>query len=260
MNEVFNANRRDSNIATVGTDNPTAITGMTNVNGWYIDGTGLYITKGIEVSVTINKHLDRGISPILYFKYLKNKFKVLERKRFDERLRRLEVAFYKAVEAGQEALGMKLLKEIAVETRESAMYAKGIKRYVELADVKKHKDNIRSGHISDTKLEEFTRDIPARVMKKKKAVEDLFDGFVVYHYWQEERKDVKQMTPDEKSKMRDPVLFGTIKETDRLYFIADWNDELCDLSFEEMADAAGKYMIEKEPELAKKWVGSGGRR
>jgi hypothetical protein len=40
--------------------------------------------------------------------------------------------------------------------------------------------------------------------------------------------------------MRDPVLFGIIKETDRLYFVADWEDDLCDLSFSEMIDAIGK--------------------
>jgi hypothetical protein len=53
--------------------------------------------------------------------------------------------------------------------------------------------------------------------------------------------------------MKDPVLFGIIKETNKLYFIADWDDEFCNLSFEELADAIGKddeeITIQREPKL-----------
>lgn len=212
---------------------------------------------GNEVGVKGTLVVKKGIAPQLYFKYIKKKFGVLETMRLDARLKRLEKAFNAAVANGQEALGEKILKELARETRESAMYVKGIKHFIEYDDVQKHKRNIKGGHISDTKFKDFTRVIPDDVLAKKKAVEDLFDGFVIYHVWDEEAEkklEKKQkIDPEERSRMRDPVLFGVIKESNRLYFIADWEDEYCDLTFEEIVDVVGKkdeeLTIPREPKL-----------
>lgn len=196
-----------------------------------------------------------GISPQLYFKYIKRKFGTIERMKLDSRLKKLEKAFLKAADNGQEMLGDKIMKDLARETRESAMYAKGVKHFIEHSDLHKYKNSIRGGHISDTKLADFTRVIPNDVLAKKKKVEDLFDGFVIYHYYNEkvetERAKKQKMSPEEKSRMRDPVLFGVIRESNRLYFIADWEDEFCDLTFEEMVDVIGKdeddMTIPREP-------------
>jgi hypothetical protein len=190
--------------------------------------------------VTAQVRGTRGLAPQLYFKYIKKKFKLLERSRLDKRLESLEKAFDKVMEAGQTAMGEKILKELALDTKEAMLYAKGITRYIEYDDLMKHKRDIRDGHISDTKLADFTRIIPDKVLAKKKAVDELFDGFMIFHYWDEKAKDVKKMAPEEKSKMRGPVLFGLIKESNRLYFIADWEDEFCDLTFDEMVKELGK--------------------
>ena len=196
------------------------------------------------VEVDSNGKKKSGIHPVLYFKYIKSKFGLLEKIRLDSRLKKLEKAFYEAVDAGQDALGNKLLTELARETRESLMYAKGIRHFIERDDLVKHKNKIRDGHISDTVLKDFTRVIPKAVLEKKEKVRDLFDNFVIYHYWdekaEENRTKKQKITPEEKAKLRDPVLFGIIKETNRLYFIADWEDEFCDLTFDEMVDVLGK--------------------
>jgi hypothetical protein len=57
------------------------------------------------------------------------------------------------------------------------------------------------------------------------------------------------MSSEEKQKMKDPILFGYIKETDRLYFIADWEDEYCDLTFDEIVDVIGENKLTKYPKL-----------
>lgn len=194
-----------------------------------------------------------GIAPELYFKYIKKKFGMLERMKIDARLKKLEKAFNKAVENGQEALGMKLMSEIARETRESLMYAKGVYYFIEYDDLTRYKRNIRNGHISDTKFAEYTRVIPEKVLEKKKKTENLFDGYVIYHYWNEEaekkREKKQKMSEDEKNRMRDPVLFGVIRESNRLYFIADWEDEYCDLSFEELVGVIGKEAKKDDSEF-----------
>lgn len=225
-----------------------------SVNG-YITVSGIASGNAELVSWSVTQK--PGISPQLYFKYIKKKFGVLERMRLDSRIKKLERAFNKAVENGQEALGNKLLKEIAREARETVMFAKGVRHFIEYDDLNKHKRNIRGGHISDTKLEDFTRVIPDDVLEKKKKVEGCFDGYVIYHYWDEKaeqnRTQKQKMTEDERGRMRDPVLFGVIRESNRLYFIADWEDEHCDLTFEEMLDVIGKddeeSTLTREPKL-----------
>jgi len=201
------------------------------------------------VGISLEK---KGIAPQLYFSYLKKKFGLLAGRSIERRLKTLQRAFDNAVEAGQYALGEKLLLEVARETRESGIYAKGVRKFVEREDVMRHRYKIRDGKISDTRLEQYTRAIPDDVLKKKKAVEDVFDGFVVFHYYNEEQKDVKKMSDEERGKMRDPILFGWIRETDRLYFIADWEDEYCDLTFDELVGVLGKERegrIEKDAKL-----------
>jgi len=209
-----------------------------------INGTAIWGTNGtIGFSTEVTTKKD-GIHPVLYFKYIKSKFKYLEKIKLDSRLKRLEKAFYQAMENGQNALGEKIINILARETRESAIYAKGIRHFIERDDLTKHKRNIKGGHISDTLLKDFTRVIPKNVLAKKEKVKDVFDDFVIYHYWNEEAEKKiekkQEITPDEKAKLRDPVLFGIIKETNRLYFIADWEDEFCDLTFSEIIDAIGK--------------------
>lgn len=216
-----------------------------------------YIGDAVGGGVSVGVKMGSGIAPELYFKYIKKKFGLLEGMKVNARLKRLEKAFNRAVENGQISLGEKMMKEIAREARESAMYAKGIKHFIEHEDLRKYKNKIRGGHISDTKFEHFTRVIPDEVLAKKKKVEDLFDGYVIYHYWNEEAaakaEKKERMTPEEKARMRDPVLFGVIAESSRLYFIAEWDDEFCDLSFEELIDVVGKdeeeHTITREPKL-----------
>lgn len=207
-------------------------------NIWQTTGTSFYSIDDL-LTVAVDRS-EKGISPQLYFKYVKSKLKTIERFKLDRRLAKIEAAFMKAAENGQTMMAQKILNGLSRLTRESLMYAKGLKFYIEADVLSKHKRNIRGGHISDTPLEEFTRVIPEDVLEKKKAVEGLFDSFVIYHYWNEKAVDAKEMAPEEKAKMRDPILFGRIKESNCLYFIADWEDEFCTLTFDEIIDVVGE--------------------
>lgn len=42
------------------------------------------------------------------------------------------------------------------------------------------------------------------------------------------------MTQKEKEKAKDPILFGVIQGSRKLYFIGDWIDDYCDLTLEKM--------------------------
>lgn len=229
-------------------------------SGWLVNGEAAYRFGGDygDVSMIVDKSgKQKGMRAKLFFKLAKKKFGVLEQMRLDNRVKKLEKAFYKAVEDGQNALAEKFMSKLIEETRECMLAAKGIKFFVESGDLNKYKYKVRGGHISDTPFEKYTRVIPKKVLDKKKKVESLFDGLVIYHYWNEEVKDVKKMSPEEKQDMKDPILFGTFKDSSRLYFIADWIDTKCDLSFDEIVDVvaeeSGKedkdFMIQKTPNL-----------
>ncbi len=219
----------------------TYSTGTTST-GWERTGQAYSINELINYTVTENK---KGINPSLYFNYIKKRFGILEKMKLDGFLKRVEKAFYTAIENGQEALADKMLNELGRVTREAVMYAKGIKFFIDVEELRKYKNKIRGGHISDTKFEYYTRVIPDKILKKKKSLEGVFDDFIIYHAYinaiEEKREKSQKMDEKEKSRMKDPVLFGYIKENPRvLYLVAEWDDELCDLNFEEIVDALGK--------------------
>lgn len=219
-------------------------TGTATPLGWQRNA--IAANELMEASIRSFKEGDeKKIHARLYFSYVKSKFKMLERIRMDRRVKALERAFQAAADAGQDMLGEKILREIAAFGRMSVMSAKGIRWAIAKDDLDRYKRRIRGGHISDTKLESYTREIPKNVVQRLNEVRNLFDSFVVYHYWnekaQEDEAKRKEMTPDERSAMRDPVLFGCIQEKPgTLFFIADWEDETCDLTFDEMLEAMGK--------------------
>ena len=47
----------------------------------------------------------------------------------------------------------------------------------------------------------------------------------------------------EVAKRKDPILFGLIKGSRKLYFVGDWQDELCDLTFQQIVDKLGKSLV-----------------
>jgi hypothetical protein len=103
-----------------------------------------------------------------------------------------------------------------------------------------------------TPLKNYARVIPKEVLKIRNLAETkkLFDGYVVVHT---SDGSAKMLTRLER---KDPILFGIIENSDKLYFVADWEDELCDLKFSEIIDTLSKpensfQMGEVDKELEK---------
>lgn len=90
-------------------------------------------------------------------------------------------------------------------------------------------------------MKNFTRVLPDEVAKKKKLADSLliFDNYVIFHY--DPEKAASAMTrAEEEAARKDPILFGVIKGSDKLYFIADWIDEFCDLTLREVVTKLGE--------------------
>ena len=94
--------------------------------------------------------------------------------------------------------------------------------------------------ISSIELSQYPRTIPEDVVEEIAKAKDIFDDMVVVFtdYTGEAERQVKKEKMD-----KDPILFGifytktesgNVMPSKRLYFIADWEDEYCDLTFDEL--------------------------
>lgn len=86
-------------------------------------------------------------------------------------------------------------------------------------------------------MKNFIRVLPPEVANKKKLADSLlvFDNYVVFHYDPEQAASAMTKA-EEEALRRDPILFGVVKGSKKLYFIADWVDEYCDLTLQEVVD------------------------
>jgi hypothetical protein len=107
-------------------------------------------------------------------------------------------------------------------------------QYVSEEDVVKFykKANLKNKMLKLTWIKNYARLIPSDVLEKKKVFDviDIFDNYVILHF--DKNGDSTEMTQAEKEKAKDPILFGVLKGTRKLYYIGDWIDEYCDLTLD----------------------------
>ena len=161
-------------------------------------------------------------------------------------LKRLE-GYYQMLEDaesnGQTALFDELAQKIFINVYESVLAVHGYNKYVyfsELEELQKKCTRV----LDIDYISSFGRIIPAKVCKKKKDCDSLcvFDNYCVLYY----DPDAKVKTTKKEAKAkRDPILFGMINHSDKLYYIDSWTDELCDLTIETIADKLGKEAVKE---------------
>lgn len=93
-------------------------------------------------------------------------------------------------------------------------------------------------------LKDFPRIIPKDVMEKFEQADSLnvFDNYLILHYVSKSKREKRGMSQSEVDaqrkkeleKKKDPILFGVIRGSRRLYYIADWIDDDCDLTLSEL--------------------------
>lgn len=205
-------------------------------------------TKGKETQIT------KGIDRELFFRYSKQLAEKLDKgqaKALNVQILELEKYYSEMVKKGQTSLSGDLMNEILLRLKESAAISAGYDRCVEYAKLEKWFDRIRDGKIALTEYCEFTRPVPDDVYEKKVKAEGFFDSFVVMHCYDPKKleKD-KSLSADQKRAMggkgKDPILFGVHDGSDRMWFVADWIDEYCDLTFGEVVRAIAGFEAEQE--------------
>lgn len=149
---------------------------------------------------------------------------------------------YNAATIGQIALLEDLIRGMVTNKYESVLFAEGYYYAVNETQivefVKKCEKGIKLDYIKN-----FTRPIPQNIVDKIQHINNLevFDNYVVLYYDPEGK--IYKETAKEEAKRKDPIIFGVIAGSEKLYYIADWTDEYCDLTLEKFIDIIG---IEKE--------------
>lgn len=144
-------------------------------------------------------------------------------------------ALQNAKKMGQTALCEKLLAMIVINKLESILlsygYGKKITERQVVDFVKKTDKGVDLCYIKN-----FSRPIPDEVIEKKVELDKLhvFDNYCILYYDPSGKsyKKTQEELEEERKKKSDPILFGMIRGSRNLYYVADWIDEHCDLTLE----------------------------
>lgn len=115
----------------------------------------------------------------------------------------------------------------------------GINTFVYRDDVEFYIDNVAKNTVKIIDLASYEREIPDAVVDIIAQVKDKFDQLYIV-FTDYTGKVEKQVEKERRQK--DPILFGVFEDTksrsvvDRFYYIADWEDEYCDLTLDKMVN------------------------
>ena len=163
-----------------------------------------------------------------------------ELKVYEDRNAAYDKLIANAVMGGQTSLVEMLEKEKGVRTYENALFARGITKLLDEKQLLKFTEKAPKGLCLDW-VKNFTRPIPEAIINRKVECDEaeLFDNYVVLHFDPEDKATDEKARADAARKARDPILFGVLKGSRRLYFVGDWTDELCDLTLQQIAESLG---------------------
>jgi len=211
------------------------------------------------------------ITPSVYFDYVKGLKEKLNNEEYDIIIDTTCKMLNKAKLTGQTDMAKRLTSELELAIREVKVAKEGFDIFIPRKEVEKYIDAVEDKEIKIVELSKYEREIPDEVVDKIEKANELFDELYIV-FTDYSRKETKKVAKHRRDK--DPILFGAFKnETDksniyvedRLFFIADWKEEKCDLTLEEICrdvqDKTGKditYKIStpKDEEEVKKLLDS----
>lgn len=140
---------------------------------------------------------------------------------------------------GQKRAIRKLLFHLQCIEKEREIVKLGINTFIYRDDIEEYIDNIAKDTVKIIELEQFEREIPDEVVDIVAEVKDKFDK--LYIVFTDYTGKVERQVEKERRE-KDPIIFGTFEDTasrtviDRFYYIADWEDEFCDLTLDKMVN------------------------
>lgn len=160
-----------------------------------------------------------------------------------------------AEKTGQEALKEKIFDQMIIDKYESILYASGFRRVIteeQLLKVGEKIKNIKKRNLELTYIKNYVKQIPDEIIeiKLKADLLEIFDNYVILHYGD---KASEELTRKEKNRVeeikRDPILFGVINGSRKLYYIGDWIDEDDNLTWKDLEENLKDEELELPEEI-----------
>ena len=165
-------------------------------------------------------------------------------KEFIDRIDQYISLIKKAQVLHQEAQEEELFDKLIIHVYESVLSISGFNKYITEDDLIKLQRKCDK-KLSIDYIKNFVRVIPDDVVEKKLKADNLqiFDNYAVLYYDptnNSTNNTKKEKEIIEENKKKDPILFGIIAGSDKLYYIADWVDEFCDLTLDQVVNKIGE--------------------
>ena len=184
----------------------------------------------------------------LFFDEVKNNVSELEKTSIDSVLNKYTTVLENAEYNNQIALVERIKDYSVVLKDELVLSTSKFNRYLTDEDIIKfhNKASVHEKYktcLCLTYVKNFVKIIPNEITELRKQADELrvFDNYVILHY-DYSGKSVSD-TKEEIAKKKDPILFGVIKNSRRLYYIGDWIDDYCDLTLDVIIDKLGEDVV-----------------
>lgn len=218
----------------------------------------LFLYKKFVLPHKIKKINDRALTTILnFFTSLASNFSELSP--LGEIADVYEKAYTNAVSSGQKALQEKIKNILDVARTEAHLIENGLTKYINEDQIIEFYEAAYSHkNLKLTWIKNFARVIPTNLIELKKQLDEkeLFDNYVILHY--DPYNDATILTKKEKEVKKDPILFGVMEHSRKLYYIGDWKDEYCDLTLEDMFTSLGEKVLEINNDNLKTYINTAG--
>jgi hypothetical protein len=201
----------------------------------------------IEAKETItigDKVYDKdSVTPSAYFEYVKGLKQNIDYEEYDIVINTVLDMLKKTKITGQTAMAKELTHQLDLALKELNAAKDGFDIFVLRKDIEKYISDVEAKSIKIIELENYIRDIPDDVIDKIELAKKHFDKiYIVFtDYTMKETKKVAKHRRD-----KDPIMFGAFVDDtidddsrkiyieDKMFFIADWIEENCDLTLEDI--------------------------
>ena len=170
-----------------------------------------------------------------------------------------EKAILQAQKLGQKSLIEKLKDLLDVVRGEAHLIQMGIMQYITNEQVCDFYESVdEDKDLKLTWIENFVKIIPNDIVQFKSDIDKrgVFDNYVILHY--DPDGNATSLTKEQIEVKKDPILFGVIKNSKRLYYIGDWVDDYCDLTLEDMFAQLGEKTLEINNRNLKTYINKSG--
>lgn len=179
-----------------------------------------------------------------FFDNLKNGINELDKENIDGVLENYEFLLNNAKQNKQLALCEKIEDYSVILKNELILSTSEFNKFLDEDDVvefyeyaSKHEE--LETNLCLTYIKNFVKIIPREITELKNKADQLevFDNYVILHYDYDGNSVAD--TKEEIEKKKDPILFGVIRNSRRLYYIGDWIDTYCDLTLDVLIKTIG---------------------